>query len=141
MATMRSFIRNNGYEGILSRVAVMVLLLAASLPCFAAPAEGDGSELSARGFFVRLQSPSLEILGKSTRLDMLDYWDADSVYKATNAIGGLSWLCAVSQDYLKVQVTPVSALELKILPLGKGSVVMSVYTVGGESQADRKSVV
>jgi len=92
-------------------------------------------ELTARSVFEQLQSPALEILKRSTRLDMLDYWDADSVYRAQNAMSGMSWLIDVKPDYLNVQVTPVSTLEIKLLPEKKGSVVMAIYTVGDKAQA------
>lgn len=103
----------------------------AVMTCHAA----ESDNVSVRDAFVNIQSPAIDILKKTTRLDMLDYWDADSVYKAQNAMEGLSWLEAAGDTFLKVRVSPVSTYELKILPLKKGKVIMGIYTVGGESQA------
>ena len=98
------------------------------------------SVLNARDIFEKLHTSSLEILSPSTRLDMLDYWDADSIYKASNAMEGLSWLEQVKPDYLKVRVTSVSQFEIKILPEKKGKVVMTIYTVGDDVQAQDSQV-
>ncbi|MDE5674051.1 MAG: DUF3256 family protein [Muribaculaceae bacterium] len=125
---------------VLRIMAVMAFAVFAVFPCLAAEGDDSKKEFEVRDLFVELQSPALEILKKTTRLDMLDYWDADSVYKATNAMEGLSWLESVTPGYLKVRVTPVSTLELKVLPVKKGKVVMSVYTVGGESQAEDSQI-
>lgn len=114
---------------------MVAVVAVTAFPCLAAGNKGVGETVTARDMFIKLQSPSLEILKKTTRLDMLDYWDADSVYKATNAMDGLSWLENVTPDYMKIVLTPVSTLELKILPDKKGFVVMAVYTVGDEVQA------
>lgn len=96
---------------------------------------------TARDAFTYLNIPSLEILKRTTRLDMLDYWDADSTYKASNAMGGLSWIETCTPNYMKVQLTPVSTLELKILPTKKdGAVTMAIYTVGSDSQAEDSQI-
>ena len=98
------------------------------------------SVFNSRKVFEKLQTSDLEILAPSTRLDMLDYWDVDSVFKASNAMEGLSWLEKVTPDYLKVRITSVSTLEIKILPLKKGKIAMTVYTVGDDVQAQDSQV-
>lgn len=101
-----------------------------------ATAQKSASErITARKVFENLQSPALELLKKSSRLDMLDYWDADSVYRVKNALGAFSSLQTVTPDYLKVSITPVSTLEIKILPVKNETVVMTIYTTGDDSQA------
>ena len=101
-----------------------------------APAkETADTVFTARKVFEKLHSSALEILPPSTRLDMLDYWDVDSVYKASNAMEGLSWLENVTPGFLKVRITEVSSLEIKLLPDKKGKIVMTVYTVGDDVQA------
>lgn len=125
------------------RLAVVAALaLLASSPAFASE-RGDSvapGGISARGVFERLQAPAIDILGKSTRLDMLDYWDADSVYRAKNALAGVSWLIDVTPGYLKVQVTPVSTFEIKILKGRDKPLAMTIYTVGGDAQAADSSI-
>lgn len=102
--------------------------------------ETGDSIFNARNVFKNLNTSDLEILPRSTRLDMLDYWDVDSVYKASNVMEGLSWLVKVTDNYLKVQITPVSSLEIKILPGKKENFVMTVYTVGDDVQAEDSSL-
>ena len=93
------------------------------------------NDFTARHVFEKLHSSALEILPVSVRLDMLDYWDVDSVYKASNVMEGLSWIEKVTPDYLKVRITPVSTLEIKILPAKKSDLAMTIYTVGDDVQA------
>ncbi len=115
-------------------VGVITLIIFAIVPVSAQEKPGD-SALTARSVFERIQGPAVELLKPTSRLDMLDYWDADSVYRVKNALNGQSWLDTVTPDYLRVNVTPVSTLEIKLLPAKKGEVVMTIYTVGGEGQA------
>lgn len=130
---------NDSLGGWRSLIAAVSLIIFAIVPVSAQEKPGD-SALTARSVFERLQSPALEILKPTLRLDMLDYWDADSVYRVRNALTGQSWLDAVTPDYLRVNITPVSTLEIKLLPVKKGEIVMTIYTVGGEGQARDSSV-
>lgn len=138
---MRFFIkRRNKIKPWLSLAAVVALAISVSLPLAARQPEQETTPepvtLTARKVFENLQAPPLEALKKTTRLDMLDYWDADSIYEVKNVLDGVSSLAAVSPDYLRVNVTPVSTLEIKLLPLSKeGNVVMTLYTVGGKGTA------
>lgn len=100
----------------------------------------DSVGFTARTVFEKLHSSALEILPPTTRLDMLDYWDVDSIYKASNAMEGLSWLEKVTPDYLKVRISSVSALEIKILPTNKEKLAMTVYTVGDDVQAQDSEI-
>lgn len=145
---MRYFIkRNNTERRAFTLACVCALLLFLFVAPFAAHAEGKDAQkenvpaaLTIRDAFANLQAPSLEILKRTVRLDMLDYLDADSIYKATNAMEGLSWIEGHGTDYLKVRLTPVSTVELKLLPVKKGCVLMTVYTVGGNSQAEDSQI-
>ena len=132
---MRFFIKRN--KSLTRRVLLagaLAVSASAVVPVSAQQKPGDNA-LTARRVFETLQDPSLEVLKPTTRLDMLDYWDVDSVYKAKNVLDGVSWLENVAPDYLKVHVSPVSDLEIKLLPSKKGDVVMTIYTVGGDGQA------
>ena len=97
--------------------------------------ETKDSIFTARHVFETIQTSALEILSPSTRLDMLDYWDVDSVYKASNVMEGLSWLEKVTPDYLKVRITSVSTFEIKILPDKNKKIILTIYTVGDDLQA------
>lgn len=132
---------------IASVVALWLLAVAIPSVASAQSIEPEGEQTrdrritTAREAFTYLDIPALDLLKRTTRLDMLDYLDADSVYKASNAMGGLSWIEKCTPDYIKVQLTPVSTLELKMLPTKKdGVVTMAVYTVGGESQSEDSQI-
>ncbi|MDE7410269.1 MAG: DUF3256 family protein [Muribaculaceae bacterium] len=92
--------------------------------------------LTASKVFADVPLEVLDMLRPSTRLDMLDYYtQADSILVATDALGGGSRLETVTPDYIKVSVTPVSTLEIKILGEGKRQIVMTLYTTGGDGVA------
>ncbi len=98
--------------------------------------EGENLSITARKAFSELPISVLDILSRSKRLDMLDYFDVDSILQATNTLGGPSTLETVKPDYLKVKLTPVSTLEVCILPRkAKGDIVMTLYTIGGKTEA------
>ena len=102
--------------------------------------ENQKKDLSIKNIFLDLQISALESLPKATRLDMIDYWDADSVYKAPNVMEGLSWIENMNETYMKIVISPVSTLEIKTLPAKKGSIIMTIYTVGDDVQAKDSSV-
>lgn len=102
--------------------------------------EGNGASadaLTASKVFADIPLQVLELLRPSTRLDMLDYYtQADSLWKAPNALEGYCQLQEVADDYLRVRVSDVSSLEIKILPMAKyGDIVMTLYTVGDDATA------
>ena len=88
--------------------------------------------ISVRRAFLEMPAMVLDLIPKDTRGDMLIYFDNDSIWEAQNALDGRSKLMEVTPDYLKVNVTSVSQLQLKVLHGKKGDVVMSIYTVGTE---------
>ncbi|MDE5843275.1 MAG: DUF3256 family protein [Muribaculaceae bacterium] len=88
--------------------------------------------------FLLIPDKDLDILAQSQRNEMVIYMHADSVYKCRNVYTGLSWIEDMTQDYMRVHLTDVSSLQLKILPTGKlgtptRRLVMSIYTISGES--------
>ena len=141
------FIKKAAFGSVLFMVSAFAVLMPESLSAAEKSKEKSHVEeaktdsvFSARKVFEKIQIPALEILPVSTRLDMLDYWDVDSVYQASNAMEGLSWLVDVKPDFLKVRVSAVSTLEIKILPVKKGKIVMTVYTLGDDVQAQDSEV-
>lgn len=83
----------------------------------------------------------LDMIRPSSRLDMITYYeDADSLHAVPNAMGGSSCFLEVADDYLKVEVTPVSTLEIKILSFRKEKIAMTLYTVGGEGVSEDTEV-
>lgn len=109
--------------------------------CLVASAAGHAvvkadDTLTASKVFAEIPLEVLDLIRTSTRLDMLDYFSqADSIVSVQDALGGRSQLVQVTPDYMKVSVTDVSTLEIKILPAKKDQVIMTLYTVGNDSLA------
>lgn len=124
---------NNTLAALLTAVVALLLTAVAS----AAPKK-SGAPLTADSVFMELQPPVLDMLSRSARFEMLEYFKVDSIYDATNSLGGKSRLETVTPEYLKAQITDVSTLEIRILPLKKGGDIAVVsYTVDSTgAQAD-----
>lgn len=83
--------------------------------------------------FAKIPPAVLEILLPAERLDMIDYWKADSIYKATNEMGGLSWIETMTDNYARIHITDVSSLEIKVLPEKKNApAAVAAYTISQE---------
>ena len=109
------------------------MMVAIVIPSEAAKEVPD--TLTASEVFVRLPLKTLEILGRSQRLDMLDYYDVDSIYRAPNGMEGLSELVSVTPRYLEVKITPVTEMQILILPKVKEAAAVVLYTINGDRQA------
>ena len=113
---------------------LMIFCLVASATGFAGINKVD--TLTASKVFAEIPLEVLDLLRPSTRLDMLDYYtQADSILTVSDALGGRSRLEIVAPDYMKVSITPISTLEIKILNSAKKQIVMTLYTIGGEGVA------
>ncbi|MDE6254590.1 MAG: DUF3256 family protein [Muribaculaceae bacterium] len=125
-------------NGIIKRIIVaMAVFLTAIAPVYGEKVRESGDTLFAKDVFVNLPLKTLDILSKSTRLDMLDYYAADSIYKAPNGMEGLSELEKVTPDYLSVKITPVTSMQILMLrdKRKKEPACLVLYTIGGEGQA------
>lgn len=111
----------------------MAVLFTVIVPAYGAKESPD--TLSIRDVFVNLPLKTLDILSRSTRLDMLDYYSVDSIYKAPNGMEGLSELVKVTPDYLAAKITPVTGMQILMLRAPKGPACAVLYTIGGEGQA------
>lgn len=119
---------------IINIMATMAMAFTVIVPAYGAKEAAD--TLTAGEVFANLPLKTLEILGKSTRLDMLDYYAADSIYKAPNGMEGLSELVKVTPKYLDVKITPVTQMQiLMFAPKKKSPACAVLYTIGGDGQA------
>lgn len=122
----------------LINIAASAALLAASgLPAASAtPSPALTDTVTASDAFVAMPAQTLDLLTRSMRLDMLEYWKIDSIADIANTMEGFSHLCRpVTDDWLKVQVTPVTTLTIRMLPTRKGRIAATVYTIGDSLQA------
>lgn len=112
---------------------VMALCLVTSVAGHASINATD--TLTASKVFADIPLEVLDLIRPSARLDMLDYYEqADSILTVQNALGGESRLEQLTPDYLKVAVTPVSTLEIKLLQSGKSPVIMILYTTNSDTE-------
>lgn len=113
----------------------LILLATLLTPELSLAKETTDAKMTASEAFAAMPLSVLDMVDKSRRLDMLDYYAVDSIAKVPNTMEGVSYLEKVTPDYLKVCLTPVSTMTIKILPSKKGDIVMVAYTVGSSEQA------
>lgn len=96
----------------------------------------DTIAFNAHTVFANLKSPALDVLTPSSRLDMIDYYDAGIRRPIINSMDGISTLDSLTNDYALITPSTVSTFTIKILPYKKDdSIVMTLYTVGADRQA------
>lgn len=128
-------------QAIALAAVVVAIFSVAAVPASAEKPAAEKDTLNARYVFVELPLENLDLLSRSKRLDMLDYYDLDSIYQAPNGMEGLSRLEKVTPDYLKVSITPVTDLEIKVLETKKEPIALVVYTIGGDEQAPDSDLI
>lgn len=79
--------------------------------------------------FVKLPSDYIDLLSPTTRAEMVAHFQADSVLSPINKMMGRSELISLTPDFLKVKLTAVSTLQIRLLPAKNGTVVATVYTI------------
>lgn len=121
---------------VIAVILAMVLPWCVSLSGASAQRSDGVSALTVSDAFVKLPAGTLDLLATSMRKDLLDYYRNDSIYRVRNTMQGLSYLeRPVTDQYLKVHLTHVTTMTLRLLQSKKGPVVMTVYTVGDSIQA------
>lgn len=119
-----------------NRILAFSAAIVAAMGLFQAGAEKieDARDtLTIREAFLQLPVKVMDILPARTRMDMMDFYDADSIPQVKNAMEGFSQIeRPVTSDYMRVRLTDVTEVTLKILPGRKGSVLGVVYSVGPE---------
>ena len=109
-----------------------LLTCSAFIPCVYAEEASTGP---AAKFFTGMPLSVMEMISRSKRMDMLDYYEADSIYHAPNGMEGFSYLEKVTPTYLKLSLTPVSTMSVAVLPLKNDTVYQCIYTLGSDTQA------
>ena len=112
------------------------ILLTLSILCslaFAAPAQ------NIRTLFIEAPDSVFLLLPRNARADCVDFADAGMVYPVTNLLNGKSVLKELDDDYLLLQSTASSTVEMKLLPYGESFLICVVKSVFAEAAEDRKS--
>ena len=87
-------------------------------------------------FFTDMPLEVMELINRSHRLDMLDYYAADSIAEVPNGMEGFSRLIKVTPDYLKVQITPESTMSISVIPAKPDTIYQCIYSIGKEGIAN-----
>ena len=119
------------------RILCAVAALLAAVGATAGKAEPK--HLTADSVFIKLPVDVIQVLNVSSRMDMLDYYSNDSIYRAPNLTGGEACLRRVTPSYLEAELTSVSTIQIRILPGKSGDIAAVSYTVDSTgSQADSR---
>ena len=97
----------------------------------------NASAQDMRTMFIDAPDEVLPLLPHIARADCIDFADAGMDYPVTNRLGGKSTLKKLTDDYLLLQSTSVSAVEMKMLPYGDSAVVCVVKSVSAEATDSR----
>lgn len=87
--------------------------------------------------FVEAPDSVFPLLDKSLRADCIDFLDAGMKYAITNKLDGKSTLLELTADYMLLESTPVSTVQLKKLPMDEDFVICVVNTSVAESADSR----
>lgn len=87
-----------------------------------------------RSIFIEMPDSIIPLLTKSNRADCVDFLDAKMKARVTNRFDGHSELLQITPDYLKMQLTSHSTLQMKLLPRSSGdTIICLVNTVRAEA--------
>ncbi len=112
----------------------MALVMSGLSTASAGPATPD--TISATRAFISLPQTTCPVLNEDNKLSMVDYFRAGIDRHTVNFLKGESWLTALTGHYAAAQISEVSRLQLRILPLKKrGQMVVAAYTVANDDVA------
>lgn len=97
----------------------------------------SASAQNMRTLFMDAPEFVLPLLPRNTRADCIDFADAGMSYPVSNLLGGKSVLKMLTDDYLLLQSSSVSTVEMKVLPLADSFVICVVKSVSAEATDSR----
>ena len=89
-----------------------------------------------RDVFKQMPDTICRYLSTNNKLDMIDFLDSNMEAKVSNSFNGTTTLDVMTNDYLKVTLTPASLLEMRLLPYKPagatvdGQIICMVTTYG-----------
>ncbi len=114
---------------------LMIAILSSTSLHFGAKAQNVDLGPAAK-FFTDMPLDVMELINRSHRLDLLDYYAADSIAEVPNGMEGFSKLIKVTPDYLKVQITPESTMSITVIPATPDTIFQCIYTIGTDGIAN-----
>ena len=90
-----------------------------------------------RALFMDAPEEVLPLLPRNARADCIDFADAGMSYPVSNLLGGESTLKVLTDNYLLLQTTSASTMEMKVLPCGDSFVICVIKSVSAEATDSR----
>ena len=90
-----------------------------------------------RALFLDAPDEVLPLLPRNARADCIDLADAAMVYPVSYLLGGKSTLKILTDNYLLLQTTGASTMEIKVLPCGDSFVICVIKSVYAEATDSR----
>lgn len=90
---------------------------------------GAGASASAPQAFVDAPKEVFPLLDRTTRLDMIDYFNSGMTTASPNNINGRSRITALSPESLSVEMSGASDYQLALIPTGNDSIMALITTV------------
>ena len=90
-----------------------------------------------RALFLDAPDAVLPLLPRNLRADCIDFADAGMAYPVSNFLGGESTLKVLTGNYLLLQTTSASTMEMKVLPCGDSFVICVIKSVSAEATDSR----
>lgn len=106
--------------------ALRNIFAAALLILSAATAWG---QLTAAKAFSTMPDKLMPLLDRSTRLDMIDYFNSGSSTPSKNSMAGQSRIMELTPQTAVVQLSPASTCEIALLPAGSDTLIAVISTV------------
>ncbi len=83
----------------------------------------------AKNFFVNMPDSLSPMLSANNRADCVDFMESKMKAEVTNRFGSKTEMTHLTSDYVRLQLTPQSDWQMKVLPMNNGeSVLCTVFT-------------
>lgn len=99
---------------------------------------GSAQAQDLRTLFIEMPDTLLPLLTDNDRRDMIDFWDARMSTSVVNRLDGKSRITALSDDFLSVELSRSSSMQIKMLNVEGGDTLLCIVnTVGAEAYDSR----
>ncbi len=90
-----------------------------------------------RSLFLAAPEQLFPLLPYNSRADLVDYAEANMTARVTNLLGGVSTLLELKSDFMLLETTASSTVQMKLLPFGNENIVCVVKSVSAEAEDSR----
>lgn len=99
---------------------------------------GSAQAQDLRALFIEMPDTLLPLLTDNDRRDMIDFWDARMSTSVVNRLDGKSRITALTDDFLSVELSRSSSMQIKMLNADGGDTLLCIVnTVGAEAYDSR----